>query len=63
MVHTSSYQLLFELGNQNLEILIQIPPSICSNLQSALQYMYTFEIWLPIYILKHLLAQIVLNQN
>lgn len=65
MVHTSSYQLLFELGNQNLEILIQIPPSICSNLQSALQYMYTFEIWLPmnIYILKDLLAQIVLNQN
>lgn len=60
MVHTSSYQLLFELGNQNLEILIQIPPSICSNLQSALKYMYTFEIWLP---LKHLLAQIVLNQN
>lgn len=47
MVHTSSYQLLFELGNQNLEILIQIPPSISSNLQSALQYMYTFEIWLP----------------
>lgn len=44
MVHTSC---LFELGNQNLEILIQIPPSICSNLQSALQYMYTFEIWLP----------------
>lgn len=60
MVHSSC---LFELGNQNLEILIQIPPSICSNLQSVLQYMNTFEIWLPIYIHKHLLAQIVLNQN
>lgn len=63
MVPTSLYQLLLELGNQNLAKLIQIPPSICSNLRSALQYMYTFEIWFPIYILKDLLTQIVLNQN